>query len=225
MSATRKTSAADPAATHVSGFTRPLGAQSGGALVVDDHPAVRAELTRVLSAGTGVGTVHSAATAAGALGQAIALRPRIAVVDYRLPGRDGLSLTLELKRLPEAPGIVIYSAFTSARLALAATVAGADGLVEKTAGAARLCAAVDTVLAGSRTIPDLPAMVRNAAAAGVAREDLPMVRMLVEETPPDQVARSLGISRGWLDLRRWAVVRRLADADGGHGHVSLRGRG
>jgi two-component system response regulator DevR len=68
-------------------------------LVVDDHPAVRAEVENVLRADAELTVVGSAATASDAISQALVHVPTLAIVDYQLPDRDGLSLTLELKRV------------------------------------------------------------------------------------------------------------------------------
>jgi DNA-binding NarL/FixJ family response regulator len=38
--------------------------------------------------------------------------PIVAILDFHDPGRDGLALCLELKRRPNPPGVVLYSANT-----------------------------------------------------------------------------------------------------------------
>jgi DNA-binding NarL/FixJ family response regulator len=180
-----------------------------GALVVDDHQAVRAALKRLLAADGDLVPVLTAASAPEAISRARVLRPLVAVVDYRLPGRDGISLTLDLKRMREPPGVVIYSAFAGTRLALAAIVAGADGIVEKGAGARQLCSTVSAAAAGSTVMPALSATALGAATVGIATEDLTIVTMLNGGASPAEVAQGLGIAREWLELRRWAIVRLL----------------
>jgi two-component system, NarL family, nitrate/nitrite response regulator NarL len=180
-----------------------------GVLVVDDHPAVRAELARLLGADGDLAPVISCSSAPEAIGRARRLRPLVAVVDYRLPGRDGLALTLELKRLPEPPGVVIYSAFWGARLALAAIVAGADDIVEKGSGAERLCDACSAAAAGSRAICAVPGVALSQATAKLDAGDAQIVAMLNRGASPADVADALGIGTEWLELRRWAIVRLL----------------
>ena len=65
----------------------------------------------------------------------------VAVVDYHLGDRDGLWLTGFLRRLDPAPRVLIYSAFSDEALAVAAMIAGADGLLSKSAIGEELCLA------------------------------------------------------------------------------------
>lgn len=178
-------------------------------LVVDDHPAIRAGIQSVLATEPDFAPVATAATASDAIDQARLLLPVVAIVDYHLPGRDGLSLTLELKRLPEPPGVLIYSAFADLRLAVGAIVAGADGVIEKTLGAEDLCAAVRAIAVGLRLMPALSIEALSAIAARVDAEDLPILGMLLNGVPPAEVAQTLGIAGEWLELRRWAIVRQV----------------
>jgi DNA-binding NarL/FixJ family response regulator len=180
-----------------------------GVLVVDDHASVREELERLLAADPELAPVTSAATASEAAVAARRLRPAVAVVDYRLPGSAGVSLTFQLKRPPNPPGVLIYSAYAVDRLVLAAVVAGADGVVEKGAGAEHLCAAVSAVAAHSRVMPRLSVAALDRLTAGIHAADLPIVEMLIDGLSADEVAHRMGIPTQWLELRRWAIVQLL----------------
>jgi two-component system, NarL family, response regulator DevR len=129
-------------------------------LIVDDHSAVRAGVAGVLAAEADLDPVAVVATPRDAAAEARRLSPEVAIVDYHLPGRDGLSLTIELKRLPHPPAVLIYSAFADARLAVGAIVAGADGIVKKSSTGQELCAAVRSAARGLRATPDVPSEMR-----------------------------------------------------------------
>lgn len=192
-----------------------------GVLVVDDHPAVRSELERLLGEADDLAPISAAATAPQAIGIARRLRPLVAVVDYRLPGPDGIALTFELKRLRDPPGVVIHSAFAGTRLALAAIVAGADGIVEKGTGADRLRTDVSAVAAGSRVMPALSERALAGAMPAAEPEDALIAAMLNGGASPAAVSRRLGIAPEWLALRRWAIARRLLG--GQRGSSATRG--
>jgi DNA-binding NarL/FixJ family response regulator len=183
-------------------------------MTVDDHPAVRAGLEQVFAAEPDLAPIASAASASDALAQAEERSPDVAVVDYHLPGRDGLSLARQLKALDRPPAVLIYSAYADARLAIAAIVAGADGVASKGERADELCLAIRRVASGKRALPEIPPGVLTAAAARIDPGDVPILGMLVHDTPAGEIADVLGISEDWLDARRWAILRRLTEPAG-----------
>jgi CheY-like chemotaxis protein len=77
-------------------------------LVVDDDPDFLALATRILE-DMGVEEISTARTAATALTEAGASRPRAALVDVDLPDRDGINLARELAALPWSPRVVLTS--------------------------------------------------------------------------------------------------------------------
>lgn len=178
-------------------------------LIVDDHPAIRAGLNGVVGAEPDLVVVGTAANAREALAEAEHLAPQVAIVDYHLPGRDGLSLTLQLKRLQKPLAVVIYSAFADARLTIGAIVAGADGVVKKSSRPDVLCAALRTAAGGRRVMPSVPSEMTTIAAR-VDADDLPILGMLMNGVAPGEVAEVLGITAEWLDMRRWAILERIA---------------
>jgi DNA-binding NarL/FixJ family response regulator len=102
-------------------------------LIVDDHPAIRRGLTDVLRGEPGIVPVGAAADSASALEMAGREHPRCVVVDHNLGAENGLELISRLRALPDAPGVVLYSAFLDAALGEAAAAAGAGAAVGKTA--------------------------------------------------------------------------------------------
>lgn len=65
-------------------------------------------------------------------------QPDVVLLDYHLPGSDGLAVCGMLKQEAAAPAGLLYSAFASGRLAIPAILAGADGVLHKSAPA-RTC--------------------------------------------------------------------------------------
>jgi DNA-binding NarL/FixJ family response regulator len=107
-------------------------------LIVDDHPALRAGLATVLRMEPGMVVVGAASRASEAVRKVKLSWPEVVLVDYQLPDADGLALCQQLKVIAESPAVLIYSAYADGSLAIAAMVAGADGLVNKAAPAAEL---------------------------------------------------------------------------------------
>src|SRR5919205_2642338 len=80
-------------------------------LVVDDHPALRAGLARLLSAETGIEFLGTLAGTNG-LSEAVRdARPDVVVLDYALGSGDGLTVCFRLKQQPRPPAVIPYSGY------------------------------------------------------------------------------------------------------------------
>ena len=112
-------------------------------LVVDDNPAMRRVLCGLLG-DVGMDVVGEAADGLEGVAQAELLRPDVVLMDWRMPGLDGLAATAEIRRrLPEVQ-VVMFSAAESEGMAAIAGQAGASAFVAKGASAQQVCAAVVT---------------------------------------------------------------------------------
>ncbi len=181
-----------------------------GLLIVDDHAAVRAGLAALVDAEPGLHVAATAVDAESALNLAEEVHPAIAIVDFHLPGEDGLSLCLRLAELRPRPGLVLYSAFADDLLAALAAIAGADALVPKGDDPERLLDALHGLAEGRARRPRPSPQALATVGAALEPEDLPILGMLLHGTPPDEVAQTLGMSADWLLARRWAILRRLS---------------
>lgn len=179
-------------------------------LIVDDHPAVRAGLAALLTPEPGFEVIAIEANAEAGLGAAERLLPDLALVDFHLPGEDGLSFCLRLAGLRAGPRTVIYSAFTDDLLAVLAAVVGADALVAKSADPMELLDVLGAVAAGRGALPRPTPAALSAVGAGLDPADLPVLGMLMYGTPAPEIAQTLQMSEGRLQARRWAILRRLA---------------
>jgi len=103
--------------------------------ILDDSPVVRAGLRAVLAAEPDLEAVGFAADERELRTLLAHARPDVVVLDLYHPGRDGLRLALDVTRPPDAPRVVLYSASVDP---VAATVAGADAVVSKSADTSTL---------------------------------------------------------------------------------------
>jgi DNA-binding NarL/FixJ family response regulator len=179
-------------------------------LIVDDHAAVRAGLAALVAPEPALEVVAAVADADGAIAAAEEHAPHLALVDFHLPGEDGLSVCLRLNGLTPRPRVVLYSAFADDTLAVLAAVAGAHALVAKSSDPERLLGTLHRA-ARDEPVPTMasPAGMRTVGAA-LEPEDLPVLGMLMHGTPPDELADALAMSDDWLLARRWAILQRLS---------------
>lgn len=175
--------------------------------VVDDHPALCAGLGAVLRTEAGlsvVGVAHSAAQVDAVLQRR---RPDVVLLDQHLPDEDGVSICRRVKATVQAPAVILFSAFTTPSLAIAAMVAGADGVLDKAASAHSVCEAVRRAARGLSRPWVLDRDHVRAAEAAVDFSDLPLLRSLLSGRTPGDVIAAHGLEHSDYESR---VARILA---------------
>src|SRR5689334_19385097 len=136
--------------------------------LLDDHRAVLAGLQRLLASAHDIEVLAAAADEVTLARELDGRRPDVLIVDYN-PGRgDSLALCRRIKSRPNTPCVLIYSAYGSAALAVAARAAQADGLVDKSEPAAVLVSAIRRIAHGESVFPPVD---RDDFEAAVARLD------------------------------------------------------
>jgi two-component system, NarL family, response regulator DevR len=130
--------------------------------LLDDHEVVRRGVRDLLDAEPGVTVVGEAGTAEQALVRVPALRPRVAVLDVRLPDGDGVTVCRELRSCMPELACLMLTSFDDEEALLDAIVAGASGYVLKQITGTDLVSAVRTVGSG-RSLLDPGATARVMA--------------------------------------------------------------
>ena len=160
--------------------------------VVDDHPALRAGLQTVLEAEPHIVFVGESDGAEENIWPMLnRLRPDVVLLDYHLPRGDGLQLCYRIKKEIPAPRVIIFTAYASPTLALPATLARADSVLAKGAGARDLFTAIRLVFAGEELLPPISAAVLEEALAGLFGDDRVLVAMLLDGASESDVAEAL----------------------------------
>jgi DNA-binding NarL/FixJ family response regulator len=178
-------------------------------LLVDDHPAVRHGIRRLIADQPDMVTIaeHSSA---GTDTRDVARWADVAVIDYHLGDRDGLWLTSQIKRRPCPPPVLIYSAFADAALAIAAIVAGADGMLPKTTLAEELPVAIRRLVHGRQYFPAIPESITAALSSQLTPSDRPIFSMLMHGVPASEIGARLGVAPAALEARRQLILRGIA---------------
>ncbi len=181
-------------------------------LLVDDHAMVRRGMRDFLGLHRDIEIVGEAGNGAGAIEQALALRPDIVVMDLMMPGIDGIEAITRIKaEAPDVEVIAITSFIEEARV-VAAIEAGASGFLLKDAEADELAAAIRSAAAGEVHLdPAIAGIVarrlrdREGAAGGGADggrdgiaaltvRERDVLARLARGLPNRQIAADLGIT-------------------------------
>jgi len=184
-------------------------ARSIRVLVADDHAAVRAGVEALVDAEPGliaVGAVADAFAVAPAIQRA---RPDVVLLDYQLPGIDGVSLCRRLTRTASAPATIVYSAFVSDDMLVPAFIAGARALIDKTAEPRELMAAVQRVALGEVLLAAPTDVLIHAAAQRLAAADRAILLMLLDCCDRRTVAEAVGATPDDIERRIDVILARL----------------
>jgi CheY-like chemotaxis protein len=107
-------------------------------LLVDDSASMRRVLRGLLE-DAGIEVVGEAVDGADGVELAVALRPEVVLMDWRMPRLDGVQATARIRqRLPEVQ-VVMFSSLEGAGIGVAAREAGASAFVSKGASPDQLC--------------------------------------------------------------------------------------
>jgi DNA-binding NarL/FixJ family response regulator len=173
-------------------------------LVVDDHPALRLGVRVMLEDQPDLRVVGEA----DGVDQALRLLadaptedvPDVVLLDLNLGSGQlqGVDLVQRLAERPDAPAVLVFSAYGAAQEVFAALDAGAMGVIGKEAGAEALVSAVRSAARGESVLG--PAAVgrllrrMRGAVPVLSRREAEVLRLLVDGLSNRQISARLFIS-------------------------------
>ena len=135
------------------------------------------------------------------------------VLCERLPDGDGPALTRRLRGLENPPQVIVYTGGARAGASGSSPrVAGAAGVVDKEAEAGRAVRGRPRRgPAAGASLPEVTAAQLDAAAHLVDGDDLALLAMLVDRTPPGDVADALRLDHRRVQRRTERLLGQLRD--------------
>ncbi len=183
-------------------------------LLVDDHEVLRAGVRRLLDGRDGWRVCGEAGDGREAVALAAALAPDVVVLDFTLPGLNGVEATRRIREVCPEARVVLFTMHAQGAIARDALRAGATGLVVKSDGADVLLAAIEAAGARRRFVtPTLADAVREpppaAARAELTPREREVVQLLAEGRDNAAIAALLEISTKTVEAHRIAAMRQL----------------
>jgi len=127
-------------------------------VVGDDHPLFRDGVVRALSASGSIDVVAEAEDGVAALALIREHGPRVALLDYRMPGLDGAQVAAAVRRDQLPTRVLLISAHDESAIVYNALQEGAAGFISKESSRSELVAAVLSCAKGHDVVaPNLAA--------------------------------------------------------------------
>jgi DNA-binding NarL/FixJ family response regulator len=120
--------------------------------VVEDQPALLANLLKALSAFPELQVLGSARDGESGVEEMVRLVPQLALLDLELPGIDGIEVTRRLKRKVPQIEVLILTSFDDEQKVYEAMQAGASGYLVKRVGPEKIRSGIHEVMAGGTVL-------------------------------------------------------------------------
>jgi DNA-binding NarL/FixJ family response regulator len=192
-------------------------------LIVDDHEMIRRGLRGLLENRPVWTVCGEAMTGREAVAEAIRLKPDVIVLDFALPGLNGLEVMRQIRQALPGAEILVYTMHHSEQLAHKMITAGARGFVLKSDPAKVLLAAVNAVRrhkpfyseALSRTLlremsePGRAADGKVSFGAALTPREREVVQLIAEGRSSKEIADLLKITFRTTETHRANIMRKL----------------
>ncbi|MFL6565251.1 MAG: response regulator [Burkholderiales bacterium] len=121
-------------------------------IIADDHPVVRQGLRQMLAVESDLTVVGEARNGQEVVDLSRRVPWEVAVLDYNMPGKNGLELIKELRQRYPGRAVLILSMYPEDRYAVRALKAGASGYLTKESAPEELVSAIRKVAGGGRYV-------------------------------------------------------------------------
>ena len=187
-------------------------------LIADDHPVVRHGLRQMLAQEADVTVVGEARDGQEVMDLCGRVAWDVAVLDYQMPGKNGLELVKELRHRFPGRSVLILSMYPEDTYAVRALKAGASGYLTKESAPEDLVAAIRKVAAGGKYITpalgerlalDLEDTRSTPTHESLSDREYQIMWMIVSGKALTQIGQELGLSPNTISTYRARILRKM----------------
>lgn len=190
-------------------------------LLIEDHVILREGLRSLLEVEDDLEVIGEAGSGDEGLHAADADKPDLVITDIRLPGRSGLSIIPDLRKVNPEGRILVLTAHCTDEYVRAALQAGADGYILKDATRSDLIQGIHTVAEGhkyfstpvaSKLVSGFLGETGDGRADGtdqITRREKEVLLLVASAYSNKGIAAKLGVSIKTVEKHRSNLMRKL----------------
>jgi len=187
-------------------------------LIVDDHPVVRRGIRQILEDDPMINLIDEASDGKELLTRMMNQIYDIILLDITLPGRSGLDMIGQIKKIQPSTAVLILSMHSEEMYAIKALRAGASGYISKSSIPDELMKALNKVLKGARYISTSMAdrLTENLLSeTGKSLQELlspresEVLSLIASGKTVSQIAKSLSLSPKTISTYRERLLEKL----------------
>ena len=190
-------------------------AQTITVLIADDHPIVRHGLSAIINHEADMQVVALAEDGDQAIAMFRQHQPDVALVDLRMPGKNGIEVIEALRKENRSAKIIILTTFDTDEDIYQGLRAGAMAYMLKGVAPDDLLNSIRTANEGQRNVaPDLANRVMNRMRLPeLTARELVVLRLLVTGRSNKEIAAALGVGEGTVRTHCNSIFPKLGVSD------------
>ncbi len=187
-------------------------------LITDDHPVVRRGIRQILEEDESIKHIDEASDGSELIEKMIIHEYDVVLLDISLPGRSGLDLIGQIKRISEKTAVLIMSIYSEEMYAIQALRNGASGYLTKMSAPEELITAVHKVSSGERYITsslaerlasELLKGERKPLKELLSARELEVLKLFAAGNTVVQIASDLSLSPKTISTYRSRLLEKL----------------
>lgn len=187
-------------------------------LIADDHPVVRAGLRDMLSAQPDLDVVAEAVNGAEAVSLVDRLRPRVVLMDLRMPEVDGVTAIARIKGEHPEVQVLVVTTYDSDADILPAVEVGATGYLLKDAPREELFQAIRAAAQGKPVLTSsvaarLMERMRNPNVEALTSREIEVLKLVARGANNRQIAGQLYITEATVKSHLIRIYGKLGVED------------
>ena len=188
-------------------------------LIIDDHAIVRRGLAEVFADEFSELIIGQADNSRVALELITTQEWDIILLDINIPGRSGLDVLSEIKRLRPQTPVLVISAYPEEEFAIRALKLGASGYLSKSSASGEIVVAAKKAIAGGKYVTAVLAEKLAATVGGdlqraphecLSGRELQVLQMIAKGLTIKEIAAELSLSEKTVGTYRARISTKMA---------------